>query len=71
MVVGDGKGRFAEHVGNDSIKGYIADRESILETILFARFTGNQFKPVARIFAQNLNRLFGDETGDCPNSRGN
>jgi len=39
QIVRDGSGRFAKHVGNDSIEGHIADRESILKTILFTGFT--------------------------------
>jgi len=44
-VVSDGSGGFAKHVGNDSIKGYIADGKDILESILFAGFAGNKLKP--------------------------
>ena len=40
-VVRDESGGFAKHVGNDSIKGYIADGKNILESILFAGFAGN------------------------------
>lgn len=47
QVVCDGRGRFAKHVGNKSIKGYIADSESILETILFTAFTANKFETVS------------------------
>jgi hypothetical protein len=52
-VVRDGSGRFAKHVGNDSIKGYIADGKSILEPILFAGLAGNKLKPVTGILPQD------------------
>jgi hypothetical protein len=35
QVVRDGRGRFTKHVGDDNIKGYIANSESILKTVLF------------------------------------
>ena len=62
QVVRDGRGRFAKHVGNDSIKGYIADSEGILKTILFTAFTGNKFGTVAGVFMKNTNWFLGNKT---------
>ena len=61
-VVRDGCGGFAKHVGNDSIKSYIADGKSILESILFAGFAGNKLKPVAGILPQDPDQFAGDKT---------
>ena len=33
---------FAKHVGNDSIKGYITNSESVLKAVLFTTFAGNK-----------------------------
>ncbi|EQB20861.1 hypothetical protein UNSWDHB_1811 [Dehalobacter sp. UNSWDHB] len=61
QIVRDGRGRFAKHVGDDSIKGYITNSEGILETVLFTTFTGNKFKAVAGVFPKNTNRFIGDQ----------
>jgi hypothetical protein len=61
-VVRDGSGGFAKHVGNDSIKGYIADGKNILEPVLFAGFAGNKLKPVTGILPQDSYRFAGDKT---------
>jgi hypothetical protein len=61
-VVSDGSGGFAKHVGNDSIKGYIADGKNILESILFAGFAGNKLKPITGILPQDSDRFAGDIT---------
>jgi hypothetical protein len=58
----DGRGRLAKHVGNDSIKDYIANSEGILKTILFTAFTGKKFGTVAGVFTKNMNWFVGDIT---------
>lgn len=62
QVVRDGRGRLAKHVGDDSIKGYIANSESILETIFFTAFAANKFKTISGVFAENTDRFVGDVT---------
>ena len=61
-VVRDGRGRFAKHVGDDSIEGHIADGKNILETILFAGFAGNKLKPITGVLPQDSDRFTGDKT---------
>jgi hypothetical protein len=62
QVVRDGRGRFAKHVGDDSIKGYIANSESILKTVLFTAFTANKFVTVSGVFTENTNGFTGNIT---------
>ena len=60
-VVRDGRGRFAKHVGDDSIKGDIANGESVLKAVFFAGFTGNELEAVSRILPQNADVLRRDK----------
>jgi len=60
-VVRDGRGRFAKHIGNDSIKSDIANGESVLKAVLLTRLTGNQLEAVSRILPQNTDVLRRDK----------
>jgi len=60
-VVRDGRSRFAEHVGNDSIKGDIANGEGVLEAILFARLAGNELEAIPCVLPQNADVLRWDK----------
>jgi len=61
-VVRDGRGGFAKHVGNDSIKGYVADGKDILIAVLLAGFAGDQLEAIPRILAKDADILVGDKT---------
>jgi len=66
-VVRDGGGRFAKHVGDDSIKGDIANGEGVLEAILFRGLATDQLVAIARVFSENTDGLVRDEgTGNQP-----
>lgn len=68
-VVRNGSGRFAKHVGNDSIKGYIANSEHILIAVFFAGFAGNQLETIPHELPQDADVFAGDETaGNKPDS---
>jgi len=63
QIVGNGRSRFAEHIGYNGIKGNVADGKGILETVFFAAVTGNQFGAVAGILPKDADFPRGDKTG--------
>jgi len=60
-VVRDGRGGYAKHIGNDSIKGDIANREHILIAVFLAGFAGHQFEAIPRILPQYTDVFAGDK----------
>lgn len=61
-VVRDGSGGLAKHVRNDSIKGYVADREHILIAVFLAGFAGYQLESIPCVLTQDADVFGGDET---------
>jgi len=44
------------------MKGYIANGESVLESVLFAGFAGDELETIARALPENTDRFWGDKT---------
>lgn len=60
-VVRDGRCGFAKHVGNDSIKGNIANGEHILIAVFLTGFTGHQLEAIPCKFPEDTGILVGDK----------
>ena len=60
-VIRNGRGGFTEHVGNDRVKGDVADGEGVLKAVLLAGLAGNQLVTVAGTLAEDANPLFRDK----------
>ena len=61
-VVCNGSCRLAEHIGHNGIQCHIADRKSVLETVLFTALHGDELIAVAGQFPKDANFLIGDKT---------
>jgi hypothetical protein len=60
-VIGDQRRRLTEHIGDDGVKGHIANSENVLETVLLAASARHEFETVPRVFAEYADGLVRDE----------